>query len=264
VQHLALLNVQTSLITALGNDSEAEFITANFKNIGVDMDQSIIAEDSTGKYVSILNPDGNLYVSACQDISFKYITDCFLESKANFIKKFDLIVIDTNLDEKAIQWIIDFAKINNKKLIIEPVSVIKASKLSNLNLEGVYMITPNEEELIAISTIKSDSEEILINAILQKGVAKIWIRKGDKGSVIHRTTQSTRLSVPSIQITDSTGAGDAALAGWIFGFVNKEDELTSLQFGHSLALEILKIKGTVDFSINKENLYNIKKTYYNE
>lgn len=264
VQHLALLDVEVALITALGNDSDAEFIAKHFQKMGIELGESIVANDSTGKYVSILNSDGNLYVSACQDISSKHITVPFLESKVDFIKKFDVIVIDTNLDSKTIQWIIDFAKAYHKTLIIEPVSVTKASKLAHLNLDGVYMITPNEEELIAISTIEVDNEKALINNLYRRGVSKIWIRKGDQGSIIHHINKSTLLSVPKIQIIDSTGAGDAALAGWISGFVSNEDELTSLQLGHSLALEILKIKGSVDLTINKENLYKIKKTYYNE
>ena len=84
------------------------------------------------------------------------------------------------------------------------------------------------------------------------------------GSVLHERNQLTTLSVPSITIVDSTGAGDAALAGWIFGHIDGEDELTSMQLGHSLALEVLKIKGAVESSMNREKLYQVKKIYYNE
>lgn len=262
VQHLALLDVKPSLITALGNDNDAEFIKNKFSQLGIKLNQSIIAKNSTGKYVSISNQDGHLYVAACQDISYKYITIDFLETKINFIKKFDLIVIDTNLDSKTIQWLIDFSKINNKKLIIEPVSVTKATKLSQLNLDGVFMITPNEEELVSIANYDTKNETQRIENLLKRGVEKIWIRKGDKGSVLHELYKSTHLNVPIIQVIDSTGAGDAALSGWIFGYINNETDSTALELGHSLALEIIKIKGTIDFTINKEKLYKIKKRYY--
>ena len=264
VQHLALLDVNSSLITALGNDGDAAFISKSFEKIGIALGESIIVDDGTGKYVSVLNPDGNLYVSVCQDISFKYISVDFLESKVDFIGNFDLIIIDTNLDSKTIQWIINFAKLHHKKLIIEPVSVSKASKLASLDLNGVFMITPNEEELIAISTIDTKQETSLIKNLFERGVENIWLRKGSQGSVMHSVKQTTHLSVPPIQIVDSTGAGDAALAGWVFGYVHNEDELSCLQLGHSLALETLKIKGTVDLSLNSDKLYKNKNTYYNE
>lgn len=264
VQHLAILGVKPSLITALGNDNDADFIEKTFCKMNIELNESIVAEDSTGKYVSIQNSDGSLYVAACQDISLKYITVSFLETKADYIRNFDLIVIDTNLDTNAIQWLIGFSKVNNQKLIIEPVSVTKASKLSDLNLQGVYMITPNEEELVSIANNKTENEMQLIENLLERGVEKIWIRKGNKGSVIHEFNNSIQLNVPIIQVVDSTGAGDAALSGWIFGFMNNENDTTSLALGHSLALEILKIKGTINYTITKENLYKIKKTYYNE
>ena len=264
VQHLALLEVKVSLITAIGSDSDANYITKTFNDLGIHLSESNFVDDATGKYVSILNSDGNLFVSACQDNSPKYITIPFLEFKMEYMTDFDIIIIDTNLDANVIQWIIDFAKANNKTLIIEPVSVPKASKLSHLNLDGVYMITPNEEELSAITSLEIHKEKESIQFLHERGVAKVWLRKGNQGSVIYASQQITPLSVPSIAIVDSTGAGDAALAGWIFGYVNDEDELTSLKLGHSLALEVLKMKGAVDFRIKKEKLYQIKKTYYNE
>lgn len=264
VQHLALLDVKTTLITALGNDNDANFIKKKFHKLGIELNESIIVDEPTGKYVSISNTNGELYVAACHDISSKYITVPFLNTKVDYIKKFDLIVIDTNLETSTIQWLIDFSKVNNKKLIIEPVSVTKASKLSNLNLNGVFMLTPNMEELISISNCDVGNEKQRIENLLDRGVEKIWVRKSDKGSEMHVPYKTINLAVPKIQIIDSTGAGDAALSGWIFGYINDENETTSLKLGHTLALEILKIKGTIDYTINKENLYKIKNTYYNE
>jgi len=70
--------------------------------------------------------------------------------------------------------------------------------------------------------------------------------------------------VPEINSKDSTGAGDAALAGWVFGYLKQENETTCLQLAHALALEVLQTKGAVVQTINSDNLYRIKNTYYNE
>ena len=263
-QHLGLLNLQPSLITALGTDAEAEYITKSLHQKGIILQHSIIADDSTGKYVSILNPDGNLVVAVCQDISGKYLTPAFLATKTNFIKGFHLLIVDTNIPAASIQWLIDFAKQHQQKIIIEPVSVAKATKLASLNLEGVFMITPNEDELRAMANIESADELELIESFRRRGVQQVWIRKGIKGSVIHTPHQSLALGVPEINISDSTGAGDAALAGWVFGYMNQENELSCLQLAHTLALEVLQIKGAVLQSVSSDNLYQIKNNYYNE
>lgn len=263
-QHLGLLQLHPSLITALGTDTDADYIAKSLNQKGITLDQSVLANDSTGKYVSIMNPDGNLVVAVCQDISSKYLTPTFFESKTDFIKEFDLVIMDTNIPTASIQWLIDFTKMNQQKLIIEPVSVAKASKLATLNLEGVFMITPNEDELKAIANIDTTNESAMTQSLFRRGVQQVWIRKGNQGSVICTPNQSLALGVPKISISDSTGAGDAALAAWIFGYLNHENELTCLQLAHALALEVLQIKGAVLEHLNSENLYRIKNTYYNE
>ena len=263
-QHLGLLNLQPSLITALGTDADGVYISKTLNQKGISLQESVLAEDSTGKYVSILNPDGSLVVAVCQDISGKYLTPAFLATKANFIKGFHLLIVDANIPAASIQWLIDFAKENHQKIIIEPVSVAKATKLASLNLEGVFMITPNEDELRAMAGMETDNEYTLVDSFMRRGVQQVWIRKGHEGSVIYSPHLSVALDVPEIAVIDSTGAGDAALAGWVSGYMNQEDELSCLQLAHALALEVLQIKGAVVQSVNSENLYQLKNKYYNE
>jgi pseudouridine kinase len=261
-QHLALLDVHVNCITALGKDSECLFIQQEFKKLGIELNDSILVDDVTGKYVSILQPDGNLFVAVCQDISSKYITKSFLETKFETFKTADWIIIDTNLNQETIQWIIDFARVHDKKLIIEPVSVPKAAKLADLNLNGVFMITPNEDELHVLSGQVPDDEAAHLQKLFDRGVDKIWVSKGNQGSVIHSKEKSQFVSVPCISIIDSNGAGDAAVAGWVFGTIQGQSEVSSLQYGHALALQVLQIKGTVDYTITSKKLNTVKNTYY--
>jgi pseudouridine kinase len=259
-----LLEVNVALLTALGADADGDYIRASFDQLGIDMSQSVTMEGSTGKYVSILNPDGNLYVAVCQDSSDVAISIPVLEARAAYLKGFEVLLIDTNLATPTIQWLIDFAKANNQTLIIEPVSVPKAAKLATLNLEGVYLITPNQEELQVMHPNETTTEQEQLDALQQRGVTKLWLRKGSQGSVIYQKENNITLGVPPITIVDSTGAGDAALAGWLMGYLNQEAELTCLQLGHTLAFEILKKKGTIDATITKEKLYTLKSNYYHD
>lgn len=264
VQHLALLNVPVAFLTALGSDADADYIESSFQKLGIAMTESVRSEDSTGKYVSILKPDGNLYVAVCQDISDKVITIPLLESKAEYLRSFEVIVVDTNLAKATIQWLIHFVKKHSQTLIIEPVSVTKASKLSDLDLQGVYMITPNQEELHAITGSDVGSEQSQATLLHKGGVTNVWLRKGNEGSVIYHPTESFDLGVPNISIADSTGAGDAALAGWLYGYLRGETAISCLQYGHALALKILQQKGAVDTTLTQQNLNNQKQKYYHD
>ena len=263
-QHLALLEVNVNCITVVGKDNEGIFIQQEYQKMKIGLNDSLIVDDATGKYVSILHPDGNLFVAVCQDISSKHITKSFLESKIESIKTAEWIIIDTNLNQEAIQWIIDFAREHHQKLIIETVSVPKAAKLADLNLNGVYMISPNEEELCVLSNQVQDNETAHLQKLFERGVSKIWLSKGNQGSVMHSNSKSHLVSVPCISIIDSSGAGDAAVAGWIYGMIHGQSEESAIQYGHALALQVLQLKGTVDYNITSEKLKILKKTYYHD
>ena len=224
INHLALLGVKPGLITALGNDAEGQTIMNHLSKNHIDSSASLVADESTGKYVSVLGQSGALFVAVCEDHCGRHLTISYLESQSNYIKRFDLLIIDTNLETEVIQWLIHFAREQQKLLIIEPVSVPKASKLSTLDLRGVYLITPNEEELLAINSNTTANQTEPINTLFERGVENLWIRQGAKGSTWLTAATSFSLEVPQIGIVDTTGAGDAALAGWLYGFVNQKKD----------------------------------------
>ena len=262
-QHLALLDVNTSIITAIGNDAEGNYILNCLKKNRVLTEKIIIANDTTGKYVSILAPTGDMFVAVCQDNCQKYISVPFLEKQTDYINEFDILVIDTNLDIESIKWLIEYSNTYKKLLIIEPVSVLKASKLAAIDLSGVFMITPNEEELASLCPNYYNGED-RIAELLKKGIKSIWLRKGPQGSEIITLKSKLKVSVPKIDIIDSTGAGDAALAGWIFGYLQSENNKTCLELAHSMAIQILKTKGAIYSKLTREALYKNKEIYYNE
>jgi sugar/nucleoside kinase (ribokinase family) len=126
------------------------------------------------------------------------------------------------------------------------------------------MITPNEAELQAICTESATETNLLMASLWHRGVQTIWLRQGALGSTLFSQSETISLSVPKITIVDSTGAGDAALAGWVFGIANGELPMTCLKLGHTLAMHILQRKGTVDANMNATTIYTLMKTYYND
>ena len=261
-QHLALLGNKVELITVFGDDSDGKWIENEFINAGIEVANSLKVRDTTGKYVSILSKDGSLFTAACVDICARYLTPSFLSAKTDCLLNADIIVADTNIDSTSLQWLASFARKHQIPLIIEPVSVAKARKIAHLEIEDVFMLTPNEDELFSLCNKKHSSVQDAINELFYRDVNHVWLRKGDKGSVIHTKTTIINLSAATIDIQDTTGAGDAALAGWITGYVRNLSPEMCLQMGHTLAFEVLQIKGAVKKDINYLTLLESLKNYY--
>jgi len=161
-----------------------------------------------------------------------------------------------------LSWLAKFSRQNNIPLLIDPVSVVKARKLAAIDISGIFMITPNEDELSSVCSGEFQNTNAGIESLLQRGVQNIWLRKGEQGSEIFSKGTSLRLPVPVINIKDSTGAGDAALAGWAAAYYHGLQPLQCLQAGHTLAMEVLQVQGAIMPGITKEKLFGLIKKYY--
>jgi len=261
-QHLAMLDISVEYITTLGNDSDGYWVKEVLQTKNVGISNTLFVNESTGKYTSFLNPDGSLFAATCVDICANYLLPEFLETKRKVLLNASIIMSDTNVDEPTLQWLIDFSKQNNKLLIIEPVSVVKARKLSHLNLDGVFMITPNQDEIAPICNSNTNTETEMVDMLLKIGIKNIWLRKGAEGSTFYNANETIGLKTTKIKIQDSTGAGDAALAAWVFAYLNKYTPTYCLQAGHTLAYEVLQQQGAVKNNLNKSSFIETIHKYY--
>ena len=261
VHHLVLLDIPVEFITVAGNDADGEWLMKNCSESGISMSHTMIAECNTGKYAALLNPDGSLFAAAAVNPSEEFLTISFLQSKGHLLDKATMIVADTNLNINVLEWLIAYCKTSNKLLIIEPVSVAKAKKLSAIDLNGLYMITPNEDELLSLSKQHNQKDDIC-RELFDKGVKNVWLRKGAEGSEMISANGCQHLAAPHINVKDITGAGDAALAAWIAAYTLGMAPKQCMLAAHTMAAGVLQVEGAIDKSITQNKLIEAIKKYY--
>jgi pseudouridine kinase len=76
---LALLDVPVQLITAVGSDSDGDWIKQVCRAAGVGLDAIITKDGLNGKYTGILNPDGSLFSAFLTNAANHLITPEHLE-----------------------------------------------------------------------------------------------------------------------------------------------------------------------------------------
>lgn len=260
-EHLALLGIPLQFITARGNDAEGEWLEQQCIEAGISVSASIIAGCQTGKYSALLNPDGSMYVAAAVNPIESLFTISHVEEKEQLLAKATIIIADTNLNSKVLQWLIDYSDRNEKLLFIDPVSVAKAEKLAVLKLKGLYMITPNEDELFSFLPGESSTQKI-IRALLAKGIKFVWLRKGIDGSEMFSSQGNYSLPSASVNVKDITGAGDAALAAWIAAYCLGKTEKQCLQAAHVMAAAVIQVEGAIDRNMNQQRLFESIKKYF--
>lgn len=248
--NLAQLGMKIGLVTHFGTDSEGGFLLNEYERVGIDCRFSKQSKNPTGRFSAILNPDGELFAAATVSYLEEEIIPEYLDSIRDFLRTASLLLADCNLPVSSLDWLMSFSRECQIPLILEPVSIPKIKRLAGLDLKGLFLLTPNFAELEELTEFENmDSERIQL-WLQNAGIQSVWIRMGSSGSKLISEKTMISAAAPVVSLVDSTGAGDAALAGWIFGCMKGKDSLTCIQFGHSLAALILEQNGSTFAGLN--------------
>ncbi|MBP6334143.1 MAG: carbohydrate kinase family protein [Bacteroidia bacterium] len=251
--HLAQLGNKTELISAFGNDLDAGWLKEVCTKAGIGLNHAATFDEGSGTFASILSPEGDLAVGAVAGEINSRLDIPFLAERSSLIKSADLVLADCNLKSDALRWLISFCDTYTIPLIIETVSVPKAQRLQSSLPGNLLLIKPNLEEIEVFGIEKKSSQSIeeRISFLHESGVRYVWLSKGDEGSILSDGTKMYSIPAPQVEIKDTTGAGDAATAGWIHAYLQGKDLLTCIRTGHAAAAAILETAGSVrdDFSV---------------
>jgi len=272
--NLALLNVPVTLLSAVGDDGEGIRILEETGKAGVKTEQMIISgEHPTGIYLAILDGKGEMEVAVSDMQILEEITVEYLRSKAYLIKGSKIVVMDTNIPEQSIEYVVDLCNKVNVPLLIEPVSVEKAKKLRKV-LEGrgkrrgsgkwaIDYITPSEDELDSIlgAEIDDDRDINLVKAAEElkgKGVRNVIVTLGERGIYVScsgsggssegeqdKPGRGKFMAPYKGEVVDVTGAGDALVAGLVYGIYKGYSVEVAVRFGLGAAALTISTKEAV-------------------
>lgn len=261
---LALLGVPVQLISVFGNDSDGQWLKEVCTKAGVQLDGSVTIEGLSGKYTGILDRDGSLYTAFLTNAAIQLISPSHLQQQRALLQTAGYILADANLSVETMEWLLSFSKETGIPFIIEPVSVPPASKLAALQLEGLYLITPNEDELPVMCGDESSSTKKQVEELLNRGVQQIWLHNGIHGSSIVSKEKTVSLHASLVEVVDCTGAGDGSLSGYLLGKHLGKEDLDCLKIAHSLSAEILQVNGAIATHLNREQLLELVPEYFPE
>ncbi|HRG81799.1 MAG TPA: PfkB family carbohydrate kinase [Chitinophagaceae bacterium] len=259
---LALLGVPVQLISVFGDDSDGDWLKKICTDAGVKLDASITKEGLSGKYTGILNVDGSLFTAFLTNSATQLITPYHLGKHVELLKSASFILADANINVDTAEWLLAFSNDSGVPFILEPVSVPPARKYRDVNLSGLYLITPNEDELPVLCSEKSFFTQQQVDEMLQRGVKQIWLHNGKHGSALYGPGKSVSLHAPEIEVLDCTGAGDGSLSGFILGkYLGKEDA-ECMRIAHTLSAEILQVNGAIATHLDQQKLLELVSKYY--
>lgn len=261
-KQLSILGVTVQLISVFGNDSDGDWLKQSCAAAGVKIDASITKEGISGRYSGVMNVDGSLYAAFLSNAAVEMVTPAHLEKNEALLLSAQYIMADANTSIDSMDWLLQFSIRTGIPFIIEPVSVPPASKLKNMHLEGLYLVTPNEDELPVICSEKSFLTQLQVEELLKRGVKNIWLHNGKQGSAFYNKEKAITLHAPDIEVVDCTGAGDGSLSGFLLGKTLGKTDEECIKLAHTLSAEILQVNGAIVTHLSQAELLARVSTYY--
>lgn len=215
--NLALLGARTQLLTVFGGDLFGGLLHDYCKQQGIDVHLSARENEyRSGIYVCINNHGGEMIAAVADTEAIKVITPEWLEKRSGEINASDYIVADTNISEDAIRWLMENVTV---PLFIDGVSSTKAHRVVNAlrkaKLPYLHTLKLNLKEALAVTETATYAEAA--QALLNLGVAHVYITLGSEGVYCRNTAEEWLFPALPGEIVNTTGAGDAFLAGVVYG-----------------------------------------------
>ena len=220
--NMALLGLDVRLITALGDDLNAQKITTSCIELGIDLAPSLqVPGGTTSTYLFLTNEKGDMALAVSDMEIYDHLTPRYLSTKEQLLNNARLVVCDTNIPAETLQWIAENCR---APVFVDPVSTAKAGKVKPV-LGKLHTLKPNriEAELLSGVAITDDkSLSAAADALLATGLHRVFISLGGEG-VYAADHLGGRIKVPCgpARMVNTTGCGDAFMAalawGWLEG-----------------------------------------------
>ncbi len=179
----------------------------------------------------------------------------FIKSKVHIIENSAAIVIDTNLSQDVIEYLLN--NFRHKTFFADTVSTTKAKKIKDL-IGYFHTIKPNiyeTEELTGIKIIENGDLEIAAEILIEKGLKRVFISLGKKGVFYKDEYTNKHVNASSIKVVNATGAGDAFMAGLIYSYINDLEIDDTIHFSMHAAEMALSHENTINPNISAENIF---------
>lgn len=252
--NMALLGVNTRLLTVLGEDENARRIEDSCAALGIDLRRSLrVPGEATSTYLYIAGPDGDMALAVSDMEIYRRLTPEALAARRQWLATARALVVDTNIPSESVEWLCENAA---APIFADPVSAAKAEKLRPV-LGRLHTLKANRLEAGLLSGVQITDEESLrraADALLGAGLRRAYITLGADGVLAADAESRIRLPAPAGPRVNTTGCGDAFLAALVWAHLEGEDLAGSARAGLAAAAIAMAGAETVNPAMSAQAL----------
>ncbi|MFN7037809.1 MAG: ribokinase, partial [Bellilinea sp.] len=217
---MARLGLEITLVGRVGKDYFGAYLIEELKK--ENLNTSCIFQDDqamTSLAMIILEESGENRIVVAQGANYR-ISKSDIDLAAGEIEKADLLVCHFGRLHPVFPYILKLAKAKSKKVLLNPAP---AFMLSEDIMKSVDYLIVNQGEAELLSGARVADVESAYQAarkLHQKGSDEVVITLGANGAVFSKSNHQFHIPAYQVPVVDTTAAGDAFIAGFVYGILN--------------------------------------------
>jgi pseudouridine kinase len=221
-ENLARLDIDTTLITVIGNDEMGKTILDACKKIHIRMVHKSV--ETTPIYLSVMDEFNEDLIGVAAMDQILELDEAFLASVQYATDAADILVVDTNLSENAMKYI--FTELD-QDIYVDAISSQKAIKIRPFlhKIHGLKLNLLEAELLTGIIYETMEDLNKMGDYLIERGVREVFITLGKEGAYYTNIREAVFRNAIPVQVKNGIGAGDAFFAGALYAKARQKDPL---------------------------------------
>lgn len=236
-ENLARLDVAVALVTQVGDDPGGRALRAACADLGIDV-QGVLCSPihPTSEYVAVVDGRGELVIGVAATAAIDALPVAMLGAAFDDDARTAWTFADCTLPVAVLAALLEDRRAGGPPLAVDAVSTARVARLP-ADLRGIDLLFLNVDEAQALLGTAEVDAGAAGRRLRERGAGAVVLTRGAQGIVVTDAEGSAEIAVPAAVPVDVTGAGDALVAGTLFGLLEGAPLRTAVRTG-SLAAKL--------------------------
>ncbi|MCS7121723.1 MAG: carbohydrate kinase family protein [Archaeoglobaceae archaeon] len=235
---LSRLGIKTSYIGKIGGDEEGRILFNDLLSEKVDTSCIIRAEGRSGVAMVFVDEKGNRAILVDPGVND---TIKFEEINIHEAKKYKMLHLTSFICKNGMD------SFESQKKIVKEFELVSFDPGIPYAERGLKEMMPILKETTIFLPSKTEIEILFgkdyreaVEECLSIGIEIVAVKLGEKGCYVRSKDKEIYLKPFAVKVVDTTGAGDAFNAGFIYGFLKGKNLETCAKYGNYVAAKCIE------------------------
>ena len=250
-EDIANVELRPKFVSLVDDNAEGEAVLKKLRNHKVNTDYVLSVPDGMGMWLAVFDNTGDLAGSISKRPDSSALIALLDEKGDEIFADADSIVVEIDMDKEIIKRVFKYAEKYNKKVYAVVANMSIASQRRDfLQFTDCFVCNVLEAGILFVTDFSRLSPEELCEELSRRVVSAripaVVVTLGSKGSV-YADMQGNKGICPAetVQVRDTTGAGDAFCAGVAVGLTYGKTMAEALEIGTRLAASVITVSENV-------------------